>query len=132
MRVTGDTTIVTNGDQTDTIRDALAAGGDFASALRTREFEPDGPNWTPRISGTVRVCGGGMFTKMSILKAGDAEGTFCNRYTYEYPDCPARHGAVYPHLSGRRRSLAQFFRANRRRLPSRATRTRLRKAFGTR
>ena len=92
MRVTGDTTIVTNGDQTDTIRDALAAGGDFASALRTREFEPDGPNWTPRISGTVRVCGGGMFTKMSILKAGDAEGTFCNRYTYEYPDCPAGTG----------------------------------------
>ena len=44
VRVTGDTTIVTNGDQTDTIRDALAAGGDFASALRTREFEPDGPN----------------------------------------------------------------------------------------
>ena len=76
----------------DTIRDALAAGGDFASALRTREFEPDGPNWTPRISGTVRVCGGGMFTKMSILKAGDAEGTFCNRYTYEYPDCPAGMG----------------------------------------
>ena len=47
---------------------------------------------TPRISGTVRVCGGGMFTKMSILKAGDAEGTFCNRYTYEYPDCPAGTG----------------------------------------
>ena len=92
VRVTGDTTIVTNGDQTDTIRDALAAGGDFASALRTREFEPDGPNWTPRISGTVRICGGGMFTKMSILKAGDAEGTFCNRYTYEYPDCPAGTG----------------------------------------
>lgn len=92
VRTVGKWTVVTNGDQTDTIRDALAAGGDFASALRTREFEPDGPNWTPRISGTVRVCGGGMFTKMSILKAGDAEGTFCNRYTYEYPDCPAGTG----------------------------------------
>lgn len=92
VRLYDGTLVVTNGDQTDTIRDALAAGGDFASALRTREFEPDGPNWTPRISGTVRVCGGGMFTKMSILKAGDAEGTFCNRYTYEYPDCPAGTG----------------------------------------
>ena len=81
VRVTGDTTIVTNGDQTDTIRDALAAGGDFASALRTREFEPDGPNWTPRISGTVRVCGGGMFTRGCIHRASGAKGTLCNRFT---------------------------------------------------
>ena len=90
------------------IRDALAAGGDFASALRTREFEPDGPNWTPRISGTVRVCGGGMFTKMSILKAGDAEGTFCNRYTYEYPDCPAGTGRFIHTYQGDGNPLPTF------------------------
>ena len=92
VRVLGDTTIVTNGDQTDTIYDTLKVGGDFAAALRTRCFEPDGPNWTPRISGTVKVANGEVFYKMSILKAGDAEGTFCNRYTYEYPDCANGEG----------------------------------------
>ena len=94
VRVLGDTTIVTNGDQTDTLFDALRAGGDFAAALRTRCFEPDGPNWTPRISGTVRVSNGEMFTKLSILKAGDAQGSFCNRFFYEYPDCPAGVGRL--------------------------------------
>jgi IMP cyclohydrolase len=92
VRVMGETTIVTNGDQTDTIWDALNAGGDFASALRTRCFEPDGPNWTPRISGLVRVSSGKAFYKLSILKAGDAAGSFCNCYFYEYPDCPAGMG----------------------------------------
>lgn len=92
VRVLGDTTIVTNGDQTDTIYDALRAGGDFSGALRTRCFEPDGPNWTPRISGTVRVAQGDAFYKMSILKSGDAQGSFCTRYTYEYPDMPAGEG----------------------------------------
>ena len=92
VRVLGDTTIVTNGDQTDTVYDALKAGGDFASALRTRCFEPDGPNWTPRISGAVRVANGEAFYKMSILKAGDAEGSFCVRQTFEYPDCKPGQG----------------------------------------
>ena len=92
VRVLGDTTIVTNGDQTDTIYDALLAGGDFASALRTRTFEPDGPNFTPRISGTVRVCGGRAFYKLSILKSGDAQGSFCQRQFFEYEDCPAGRG----------------------------------------
>lgn len=92
VRVLGETTIVTNGDQTDTVYDALLSGGDFESALRTRCFEPDGPNWTPRISGTVRVADGKAFYKMSILKSGDAEGSFCNRYTFEYPDCAAGQG----------------------------------------
>ena len=85
VRVTGDTTIVTNGDQTDTIRDALATGGDFASALRTREFEPDGPNWTPRISGLLSPDGS---YKLSILKAADEAGTGCLRQTFEYPGQP--------------------------------------------
>lgn len=92
VRVLGDTTIVTNGDQTDTVYDALKAGGDFASALRTRCFEPDGPNWTPRISGTVRVAGGEAFYKLSILKSGDAEGSFCVRQSFEYPDCKPGQG----------------------------------------
>ena len=92
VRVLGDTTIVTNGDQTDTVYDALKAGGDFESALRTRCFEPDGPNWTPRISGTVRVANGEVFYKLSILKAGDAEGSFCVRQTFEYPDCKPGQG----------------------------------------
>ena len=94
VRVLGENTVVTNGDQTDTIYDALASGGDFASALRTRCFEPDGPNWTPRISGLVRVADGNALYKLSILKAGDAEGSFCNRFFYEYPDCPAGVGRL--------------------------------------
>lgn len=74
--------IVTNGDQTDTIRDFLEKGLPFEQALRTREFEPDGPNWTPRISGLLSPDGS---YKMSILKSADAEGSACARYTYEYP-----------------------------------------------
>ena len=74
--------IVTNGDQTDTIRDFLEKGLPFEQALRTREFEPDGPNWTPRISGLLSPDGS---YKLSILKSADAEGTACARYTFEYP-----------------------------------------------
>lgn len=83
VRVLGDVTIVTNGDQTDTIRDYLKEGKTFEDALRTRTFEPDGPNWTPRISG--QFCFGEKLTyKMSILKSADAEGTACNRYYFNY------------------------------------------------
>ena len=70
--------IVTNGDQTDTIRDM----GDFRAALATREYEPDGPNWTPRISGLLARDGS---YRLSILKSADAEGSACARYTFEYP-----------------------------------------------
>ena len=82
VRQLGRGLIVTNGDQTDTIRDFLEKGLPFEQALRTREFEPDGPNWTPRISGLVSPDGS---YKMSILKSADAEGSACARYTYEYP-----------------------------------------------
>lgn len=82
VRVLGDQTIVTNGDQTDTIRDHLEQGESFEQGLRTRAFEPDGPNWTPRISGLLSADGS---YKMSILKSADAEGSACARYTYEYP-----------------------------------------------
>ena len=75
--------IVTNGDQTDTIYDGITAGGDMRSALRTREFEPDAPNLTPRISGVLDFDGGFSY-EMSILKSADTEGTECNRYFYEY------------------------------------------------
>lgn len=82
VRVFEGKTIVTNGDQTDTIRDHLELGESFEQGLRTRAFEPDGPNWTPRISGLLSADGS---YKMSILKSADAEGSACARYTYEYP-----------------------------------------------
>ena len=75
--------IVTNGDQTDTIYDFIADGKSFEEALETREFEPDGPNWTPRISGMLTF-GDKLTYKMSILKSADLEGSECNRYTFSY------------------------------------------------
>jgi IMP cyclohydrolase len=78
VRMVGTTTVVTNGDQTDTIRDALVSGGDYISALRTREFEPDDPNYTPRISGIVNRDGG---YALSILKRRDDQ---CCRQFFEY------------------------------------------------
>ena len=82
VREVGRSLIVTNGDQTDTIRDFMEKGDTFEAALRTREFEDDGPNWTPRISGLL--CADGSY-KMNILKAADAEGSACARFTWEYP-----------------------------------------------
>ena len=75
--------IVTNGDQTDTVYDFIAAGKTFEEALDTRAFEPDMPNFTPRISGILNF-GEDFSYKMSILKSADREGTACNRYTYSY------------------------------------------------
>ena len=82
VRQIGKGLIVTNGDQTDTIWKYLAGGESWEAALRTRQFEDDGPNWTPRISGLVS--GDGSY-KMSILKSADAEGSACARFFYEYP-----------------------------------------------
>ena len=76
--------IVTNGNQTDTIYDGLAAGKSFSQALTSREFEPDAPNLTPRISGMLTFENNDFTYEMSILKSGDAAGTFCNRYTFSY------------------------------------------------
>mgnify|MGYP003300204853 CR=1 FL=1 len=84
VRVLGDNTIVTNGDQTDTVRDFIAEGKTFEEALETRCFEPDAPNFTPRISAEMTFEGGAFKYKMSILKAADAEGSACNRYTYNF------------------------------------------------
>ncbi len=82
IREIGKGLIVTNGDQTDTIWAFLAKGESWESALRTRQFEDDGPNWTPRISGLQ--AGDGSY-KMSILKAADGEGSACARFFWEYP-----------------------------------------------
>ena len=76
--------IVTNGDQTDTIVEGLKAGKSFSEALESRCFEPDGPNFTPRISGMATFENGDFSYEMSILKSADAEGTACNRYTFRY------------------------------------------------
>ncbi len=83
IRKTGNNLIATNGDQTDTIYDFVKDGKSFEEALETRCFEPDGPNWTPRIS-TMLTFGEKLTYKMSILKSADPEGTECNRYTYSY------------------------------------------------
>ena len=77
--------IVTNGDQTDTIYDFISRGSDMRAGLRTREFEPDAPNLTPRISGVMTFSEGDFSYEMSILKSIDAEGSECARYFYEYP-----------------------------------------------
>ena len=76
--------IVTNGDQTDTVYESLKDGGCFIKTLRKREFEPDAPNFTPRISGMLTFADGDFTYKMSILKSADENGSACNRYFYEY------------------------------------------------
>ncbi len=77
--------IVTNGDQTDTIYEGLEKGIGFSEALKAREFEPDAPNLTPRISGMCTFDKGNFNYQMSILKSIDAEGTDCARFTFDYP-----------------------------------------------
>jgi len=84
VRVLDGYTIVTNGDQTDTIRDMMVRGGNFRDALLTRTFEPDGPNWTPRISGLLRP---DHTYSLSILKSLYGDERCCCRYFYDY-DAP--------------------------------------------
>ena len=84
IRKTGNKLIVTNGDQTDTIYDFVTAGKSFKEALETRQFEPDAPNFTPRISGMITFDANDFVYSMSILKSMDAEGGECARYTFDY------------------------------------------------
>lgn len=84
VRKSGNSVIVTNGDQTDTIYDYLKVGKSFEEALETRCFEPDAPNFTPRISAILRFEEGDFSYKLSILKSADEDGTACNRYTFCY------------------------------------------------
>ena len=84
VRVLGKDTIVTNGDQTDTVYDLMSEGKTFEESLRTREFEPDAPNYTPRISGIMHVEGGSYDYAMSMLKSNNGNPEACNRYTFSY------------------------------------------------
>lgn len=85
VRVFGNTTVVTNGDQTDTVYEALEQGRTFEEALRTRTFEPDAPNFTPRISGEVMVDNAFQY-KLSILKSNNGNDASVLRYFYEYAE----------------------------------------------
>lgn len=95
VRVLNDITIVTNGDQTDTIYDSISDGGTFAAALMSRTFEPDAPNYTPRISGIVAEGG----YALSILKSEDGSGTTCvrNFFRYEFENGVAHLIHTYEH-----------------------------------
>ncbi len=92
VRVLGNKTIVTNGDQTDTIYERMDSQQTFEQALRTREFEPDAPNYTPRISGILHVENGTYNYAMSILKSSHGNPDSCQRYTFAYSDPLAGEG----------------------------------------
>lgn len=92
VRVLGNKTIVTNGDQTDTIYEGMDRQMTFEQSLRSREFEPDGPNYTPRISGIMHIENGKYSYAMSILKSNNGNPAACNRYTFAYENCVAGEG----------------------------------------
>lgn len=92
VRVLGNKTIVTNGDQTDTIYEGMDKQLTFEQTLRTREFEPDAPNYTPRISGILHIENGKYNYAMSILKSNNGDPKSCNRYTFAYENPAAGEG----------------------------------------
>lgn len=92
VRVLGNKTIVTNGDQTDTIYEGMDKQMTFEQSLRCREFEPDGPNYTPRISGVMHIENGNYSYAMSILKSNNGNPDACLRYTYAYEKAAAGEG----------------------------------------
>ena len=92
VRVLGKETIVTNGDQTDTVYEGVSTGLTFEQSLRSREFEPDAPNYTPRISGMLTVENGRFDYQMSILKSNNGNPAACNRYTFSYENPVAGEG----------------------------------------
>lgn len=92
VRVLGNKTIVTNGDQTDTIYDLMNQQMTFEQSLRTREFEDDAPNYTPRISGIIKTDEGGFNYAMSILKSANGNPDSCQRYTFSYNNPLAGEG----------------------------------------
>lgn len=105
VRVVGGTTIVTNGDQTDTVADAFRSGTGWVHALRTREFEPDVPNYTPRISGMIRPDGS---YRLSILKSADGDPACCQRFFYEYDRPIAGQGHLIHTYQGDGSPLPSF------------------------
>lgn len=92
VRVLGNKTIVTNGDQTDTIYEGMDKQMTFEQSLRCRKFEPDAPNYTPRISGIMHVENGSYSYALSILKSNEQDPESCNRYTYAYENAKAGEG----------------------------------------
>lgn len=92
VRVLGNKTIVTNGDQTDTIYEGMDRQMTFEQSLRSREFEPDGPNYTPRISGIMHIENGAYNYAMSILKSNNGNPDGCRRYTFAYENPAAGEG----------------------------------------
>ncbi len=92
VRVLGNKTIVTNGDQTDTIYEGMDRQLTFEQSLRSREFEPDGPNYTPRISGIMHIESGTFNYAMSILKSNNGNPDATNRYTFAYENPVAGEG----------------------------------------
>lgn len=92
--------IVTNGDQTDTIYELMDKQMTFEQSLRTREFEDDKPNYTPRISGIIHLENGAMNYAMSILKSADGDGSSCRRYTYAYSNPMAGKGSFIHTYAG--------------------------------
>lgn len=92
VRVLGNKTIVTNGDQTDTIYEGMDHQMTFEQSLRSRKFEPDGPNYTPRISGILHLENGSYNYAMSILKSNDGDSDSCHRYTFAYENPKAGQG----------------------------------------
>ncbi len=90
--------IVTNGDQTDTIYEGLKNGLGIVESLKSRCFEPDAPNLTPRISGMLTFGEGDFEYSMSILKSADPEGSACNRYTFDYPALPGLGHFIHTYI----------------------------------
>lgn len=108
VRVLGNKTIVTNGDQTDTIYELMDKQQTFEQALRTREFEPDAPNYTPRISGILHVEDGKYNFAMSILKANEGNPESCCRYTFAYENPMAGEGRLIHTYRGNGDPLPSF------------------------
>ena len=99
LRMLDNKLIVTNGDQTDTIYDGLQAGMSFSQALSQRQFEPDAPNLTPRISGMITFGEGDFSYQMSILKSADTVGSACCRYTFDYPALPGLGHFIHTYVT---------------------------------
>ena len=99
LRMLDNKLIVTNGDQTDTIYDGLQAGMTFSQALSQRQFEPDAPNLTPRISGMITFGDGDFSYQMSILKSADRSGSACCRYTFDYPALPGLGHFIHTYVT---------------------------------
>lgn len=108
VRVLGNMTIVTNGDQTDTVCELMGRQQTFEQALGTRRFEPDGPNFTPRISGIMHVEKGSYHYALSILKSNHGDEDSCNRYTFAYENPKAGEGRFIHTYMGDGNPLPSF------------------------